>query len=109
MDFGAWDGLPWPQIAQAEIDAWCADFLTHRPGGGETLQELLRRAAMSPAPAPGAALCVVAHGGWMLARRWLATGQPAPRLASQWPAAPRYGALWRLAPPASAPTQEDAP
>src|SRR5665811_1913787 len=37
MDFGRWDGLPWPGVPRDEIDAWCADFLRYRPGGGEAL------------------------------------------------------------------------
>jgi alpha-ribazole phosphatase len=94
MDFGRWDGLAWSQIPNAEVDAWCAEFLHHRPGGGETLQELFARVAAWQAPA--APVVIVAHAGWMLARRWLASAQPLPVRADQWPVASRYGECWTL-------------
>lgn len=101
MDFGRWDGLPWAAIPQQEIDVWCADFVQHRPGDGECLQALFQRVRAWPsgpaaADAPGAPWLVVSHGGWMLARSWLATGKPWPTRADQWPAAPGYGACLRL-------------
>jgi alpha-ribazole phosphatase len=43
MDFGAWEMRAWDDIARAEIDAWCADRLGYRPGGGETVIEVARR------------------------------------------------------------------
>ena len=41
---------------------------------------------------------VVAHAGWMLARRWVHEhGQgTVPADAGQWPAPPAYGVCWRL-------------
>lgn len=94
LDFGSWDGRCWPDIGQAAVEAWVADFAAHRPGGGESLQQLLHRAAAwTPSPAaPGA--IVVTHGGWMLARRW-DVHQALP-VAATWPRSPAYGALWRL-------------
>lgn len=94
MDFGRWDGLAWSQIPRAEVEAWCADFLPHSPGGGESLAQLFARVAGWRAPA--APVVVVAHAGWMLARRWLAARQALPVRADQWPAAPRHGECWRL-------------
>lgn len=94
-DFGAWDGLPWTRIARAEVDAWCADFAAHRPGGGEALAQVLARAAAWPDAGVGPWL-VVAHAGWMLARRWAGEHGAPPREAAVWPAAPAYGTLWRL-------------
>lgn len=93
-DFGTWDGQAWQQIGRVEVDAWCADFLDYRPGGGESLAQLLQRVAAWTAPSGVA--CVVGHAGWMLARRWLASGRPAPRRAADWPAAPRHGECWLL-------------
>jgi alpha-ribazole phosphatase len=96
LDFGAWDGQPWSGIARADIDAWCADFARHAPGGGEPLVALLARAG---AWQPHGASVVVTHGGWLLARRWVAdhTDGRLPR-AGEWPAAPRYGEGMRFAP-----------
>lgn len=93
MDFGAWDGRPWQHIAQSDIDLWCADFLHHRPGGGESLQQFFERVA---AWHPPGVVCVVGHAGWMLARQWLASGRAGPARAVDWPVAPRYGTCWRL-------------
>ena len=93
-DFGAWDGQPWARIPSEEVDAWVADFLNHRPGGGESLSQVLRRAGTWRPPAPG--VSVVGHAGWMLARRWWQThgeGSP-PTQAAQWPPAPRHGEAW---------------
>lgn len=92
LDFGSWDGKTWPQIGQAAVEAWCADFSAHRPGGGESLQALLQRARAWQTT--GTPALLVTHGGWMLARGW--QGE-APAGATDWPAAPRYGELRRLA------------
>ncbi|MDX9844050.1 MAG: histidine phosphatase family protein [Aquabacterium sp.] len=111
MDFGAWDGLSWLHIAQAQVDAWCQDFAHHAPGGGESLHTMLQRVAASlrslsaqatvPPDPPGLAhplgrsspspLLIVAHAGWMVSARWVAKHPQAPALPSQWPASPRYG------------------
>lgn len=96
MDFGAWDGNAWSSIPQADVDAWCADFLHHAPGQGECLQRFFDRVAGWPAP-PGPAIAV-GHGGWMLARRWLASGAPRPTRANQWPTPPGHGHLWMITP-----------
>jgi alpha-ribazole phosphatase len=94
MNFGTWDGRPWADITQVEVDTWCDDFLHLAPGGGESLHRLFLRVQAWQAPASGA--CVVGHAGWMLARRWLAEGAPWPTRAAQWPPAPAHGALWEL-------------
>ncbi len=94
MDFGAWDGQRWATLPQPAVDAWCDEFLTHRPGGGESLQTLFERvAAWQP---PAAAQVLVGHAGWMLTRRWLAEGRPPPRHAADWPAPPTYGVRWSM-------------
>lgn len=93
-DFGAWDGQAWAHIAREEVDAWVADFLHHRPGGGESLQQVLTRAEGWQPPQPG--VTVVGHAGWMVARRWLQTHGPhqPPTQASQWPSPPAHGQAW---------------
>jgi alpha-ribazole phosphatase len=93
-DFGSWDGLAWADIAHVDVDAWCADFLHHAPGGGENLHTFFQR--VQAWQAPEAPVCIVGHAGWMLARRWLTTGQPWPVRADQWPAPPAHGAQWTL-------------
>jgi alpha-ribazole phosphatase len=96
MDFGAWDGRRWADIPQAEVDAWCRDFLHHAPGGGESLHAFFTRVqAWTPAASRA---CIVGHAGWMLARRRLASGEPWPTQAAQWPPAPLHGAQWTLQP-----------
>lgn len=89
VDFGAWDGRAWSSIPIAEIDAWCADFNRYAPGGGEALESLLKRAGAWQA---NGADCVVTHGGWLLARRWLDEHPHRLPTAADWPAAPGYGA-----------------
>lgn len=93
-DFGTWDGQAWVHIAREEVDAWVADFLDHRPGGGESLRQVLTRAALWQPPEPGST--VIGHAGWMLARRWLQTHGPdqPPTQAAQWPKPPAHGEAW---------------
>jgi alpha-ribazole phosphatase len=43
MDFGAWEMRSWQNIPQSEIDAWAADVVHYRPGGGETVLEVATR------------------------------------------------------------------
>ena len=93
-DFGHWDGRAWADIPRHEVDAWVADFADHAPGGGESLRQVLARAAAWVPPVPGAT--VVAHAGWMLARQWWRLhGAAAIPSAGQWPSAPGYGSRWR--------------
>ena len=95
MDFGSWDGLRWNEISKSAIDAWCEDFADHAPGGGESLRQFLKRAGEFTPPA---STIVIAHGGWVLARRWLNSHTGPPRYANDWSAeVPSYGALWQLA------------
>jgi len=97
VNFGAWDGLPWTQIAWSEVEAWQADLLHHAPGGGESLQALSLRVQAFVAEAESAGLprLVVTHGGWLNALALLPRLLP-PALAlpaRDWPRAPRHGAL----------------
>ncbi len=45
MDFGAWEMRPWDDIPRLEVDAWGADLLHYRPGGGENVMDVARRVA----------------------------------------------------------------
>jgi alpha-ribazole phosphatase len=107
-DFGAWDGCPWSAIPWGEVDAWCANFTDHAPGGGEPLRAVLARAAQWPTSLlsidalTAAPRLLVAHAGWMLARRWQLEHPRPPVQAAQWPRPPRYGDCWSLGAGASA-------
>jgi alpha-ribazole phosphatase len=88
LDFGAWEGRPWSDIPRAEIDAWVADFAAYRPGGGESLRELLDRAAAWTGERVGV---VVGHAGWINARRWLEEHAARVPRACEWPKSLGYG------------------
>lgn len=66
IDFGAWDGRAWRDITADEFDRWMRDFTGFAFDGGESLAQLLARAA---AWAPPCALAV-GHAGWITARCW---------------------------------------
>jgi alpha-ribazole phosphatase len=88
IDFGRWDGLPWSAVAHDAVDAWCADFVHHAPGGGEPVASVLQRVRRFE---PAGARLLVSHGGWISAALWVRDqGHALPRSA-QWPAAPRHG------------------
>ena len=89
-DFGAWDGRSWCDISQSSIDAWCADFLHHAPGGGEPLVALLARVRGFD---PGHVRVVVTHGGWLSAAQWHAAHGSRPPTAACWPVPPTHAAL----------------
>ena len=91
LDFGAWDGLPWTQIASSEVETWQQDLLLHAPGGGESLQALAARVQAFVGGCAGPVL-LVGHGGWINALRAVPPGCSA-LAAADWPAPPRHGAL----------------
>lgn len=43
MAFGSWEMRRWEDIPRAEVDAWSADLLDYRPGGGDSLREVAVR------------------------------------------------------------------
>jgi alpha-ribazole phosphatase len=91
MDFGQWDGLHWNLVGASALDTWCADFAAHRPGGAESVAELLARcAAFLAEPQADAPVCVVGHAGWISAAQWLQSAGTQTPTATQWPAAVRY-------------------
>jgi alpha-ribazole phosphatase len=93
LDFGAWDGQRWADIPQAAVDAWCAAFPAHGPGGGECVAALLERVAAFD---PGAARLIVTHGGWLSAARWLALHGNRHPTAQRWPAPLNHAACVQL-------------
>lgn len=45
IDFGDWELRPWDDIARTDIDAWAADLVNYRPGGGESVLQMAVRIA----------------------------------------------------------------
>jgi alpha-ribazole phosphatase len=45
MHFGDWEMQPWDAIPRAAIDAWAADMVHYRPGGGESVLQVAERIA----------------------------------------------------------------
>jgi len=68
MDFGAWEMRSWDAISRTEIDAWSADLLHYRPGGGENVMDVAARVAGFYADiqlTPHAQALVICHAGAM--------------------------------------------
>lgn len=95
MDFGAWEGRPWPGIARSELDAWAADFHGARPHGGESVAELAARvaAALAATPPTTPPVLWVTHAG--VARAACAY----LRIAAEWQTRLAFGAWIDLRPP----------
>lgn len=107
VDFGTWDGRPWPNIPRAEIDAWCERFADYAPGGGETLRQLFARVEGWLSSLPATPQLAVGHAGWINAARLLDTGRGIPAHAADWPHPVAYRQRCTLAiaaaPPSPAP------
>ena len=43
LDFGLWEGQPWPSPGDAAFDAWCNDYYDLAPPEGESFFEMLCR------------------------------------------------------------------
>lgn len=104
VDFGHWDGRPWCDIPLAELDAWCADFARHAPGGGESLERLFARVGHWLGTRPPGPVLAVGHAGWINAARLLAGGHPLPAQPQDWPAPVPYQALTVLTTTPGAPS-----
>jgi len=68
MDFGEWEMRCWDDIPRSEIDAWSADLLHYRPGGGESVMDVATRVAGFAADLRHAGhtdVLVVCHAGTM--------------------------------------------
>jgi len=106
MDFGQWEGLAWDAIDRAAIDAWTQDFLTHRPGGGESVHTLLKRTQQAlahcqhVAQAQGAETVLwLTHAGVIRAVECLLTQSPqalSTLRAQDWPMTPCAFGAWRI-------------
>lgn len=98
MDFGAWELCSWPDVARAEVDAWAADLLDYRPGGGETVREVARRVQSFLDELQHDAI-VVCHAGTMRLMAAIAAGEPLQQAAAR-PNHIKYCGILRLSWPA---------
>ncbi len=78
MSFGTWEGREWRDIARTEIDAWAVDPVGYRPGGGETVRDLLARVADAWRAGldQGGRQLWITHAGPMRCLLSLSTGRP---------------------------------
>jgi alpha-ribazole phosphatase len=104
LDFGEWDGRRWSTISEAEVHAWSADLLHHRPGGGEPLSRLIERVQAFCRDGPREAIAI-SHAGWMQALQLLrdAHGPITAVPAASWPRPPAHGRLQRISLEAATP------
>lgn len=98
MDFGAWELRPWSGIAHEEVDAWAADLLDYRPGGGETVREVAVRVHSFLGELQQDAI-VVCHAGTMRLMAAIAAGEPLLQAAAK-PNHIKYCEVLRLSWPA---------
>jgi alpha-ribazole phosphatase len=102
MDFGAWELRSWDAIARSEIDAWSADLLYYRPGGGESVMDVARRVAAFDADIRRAGhtdALVICHAGTMRLLHSLHLGGALPEAAlraAQTPHQIDYGEVMML-------------
>ncbi|WP_342120662.1 histidine phosphatase family protein [Pseudoduganella sp. OTU4001] len=98
MDFGAWEMRAWDDIPCAEVDAWAADLLDYRPGGGETVREVAARVQSFLDELQHDAV-IVCHAGTMRLMAAMAAGEPLLH-AAQKPNQIKYCSTLRLSWPA---------
>lgn len=87
MDFGTWEGQTWEALGAQALDAWTRDFAHHRPGGGESVNEVMQRVA-EVLEATGTAendVVWITHAGVIRAAGLLLSGQRHLQHAHQWP------------------------
>lgn len=98
MHFGAWELQPWDAIPRAEVDAWAADLLDYRPGGGESVNEVAARvrAFLDELTHDAVLLC---HAGTIRLIAAMAAGEPLLQAAAK-PNQIKYCAMQRLSWPA---------
>ncbi len=98
LDFGAWELRAWDDIPRSEVDAWVADLLNYRPGGGESVLDAARRVQAFLQALDGTAI-VVCHAGTIRLLQALAGGAALHEAALQAAAKPHaiaYGSIHRV-------------
>ena len=117
MNFGDWEGRAWSAIGPQAVDAWVADFWTHRPpGDGESTRDVFHRVVRAcdrlarASDGEGAPAIAITHAGVIRAACWIkAHGFPSDLRASDWPrGGPQPGEWVRLAGGFTAPTTQAA-
>lgn len=98
MDFGAWELRPWSSIPHEEVDAWAADLLEYRPGGGETVREVACRVQSFLDQLQHDAV-IICHAGTMRLMAAIAAGEPLLQAAAK-PNQIKYCEALRLSLPA---------
>jgi alpha-ribazole phosphatase len=102
MNFGAWELRAWSDIPRADVDAWAADLLDHRPGGAESVREVARRVAgFVDALRTGGVddALLICHAGTMRLLLAMQSGLPLEQAALQAAATPHrigYGEILAL-------------
>jgi alpha-ribazole phosphatase len=99
MDFGSWEGQAWSAIPQSALDAWVADFDSHRFGGSESVADVMHRVALAwdVTWQAGQDAAWITHAGVIRAASLLHQGVRQVQRADQWPKeAPVFGAWLTL-------------
>ena len=104
MHFGRWEMRAWDDIPRADVDAWAADLVEYRPGGGESVLQMAARIAAFHADLQrqlgddGEAI-VICHAGAMRLLSACHAGLPPTEMALQAARTPHhiaYGATLTL-------------
>jgi len=94
MDFGAWEGRAWQDIAPSELQAWTDGFADYAVGGsGESTRQVMARVASAFDELSGRADTLwITHAGVIRAAELIARGVRQIARADEWPIdAPAYG------------------
>lgn len=97
MNFGAWEGRLWSDIARSEFDAWMANFADHSVGGqGECVRAVMTRVAQAFDELPAGPHAVwITHAGIIRAAQLVAGGIREVTRADQWPQDSTACGHWR--------------
>jgi len=94
MDFGAWEGRAWQDIAPTELQAWTDGFAEYAAGGsGESTSQVMARVASAFDDLQGQPDTLwITHAGVIRAAELIARGVRQIARADEWPVeAPSYG------------------